>query len=156
MVQPRFHHGAVAGYAQTMVAHAEREQWADGETIDVSAAMMRLTLHIVCKALFDHDVTQDTDTIARTMDAVRAASEPSLLPGWLPTPHQRRTRRALADIQALIDRLVDERRRGGLRDDLLSMLLDVGLEPSLLRDNLVTLVLAGHENLLPPASEARA
>jgi cytochrome P450 len=106
---------------------------------------MRLTLRIVCKALFDHDVRDEADAIAATMEAVRRASEQSLLPDWVPTPGRLRARRAVAGMDALIARLVDERRAEGLRDDLLSMLLDVGLDATRVRDNLVTLFLAGHE-----------
>lgn len=145
LLQPRFHSRAIAGYGQTMVDHARDVSWGDGEVIDVSDAMMRLTLRIVCKTLFDHDVVGQTDTIAATMDALRRGSAQSLLPDWVPTPGRIRTRRAVADIDALIERLVAERRRDGLRDDLLSMLLDVGLDAQRVRDNLVTLFLAGHE-----------
>ncbi len=78
-----------------MVDHARDVSWADGERIDVSDAMMRLTLRIVCKTLFDHDVVGQTDTIAATMDALRRGSAQSLLPDWVPTPGRIRTRRAV-------------------------------------------------------------
>lgn len=145
LLQPRFHQRAIAGYAATMVGHTRAVAWGDGETVDVSDEMMRLTLRIVCQALFDHDVQDQADAIGATMDALRRASEQSLLPDWIPTPGRFRARRAVAGIDALIARLVAERREEGLRDDLLSMLLDVGLDPTLVRDNLVTLFLAGHE-----------
>lgn len=145
LMNTRFHRSAVAGYAVTMREHAERLDWPEGEVVDVSARMMDLTLRIVVKALFDHDVQDETDTVARTMDVLRQASRATALPTWIPTPASFRARRALRDLHALIDGLTEQRRAEGLREDLLSMLLDVGLEPDLVRDQLVTLFLAGHE-----------
>jgi cytochrome P450 len=145
LMQPRFHARAIAGYGQTMVAHAEALQWEDGQRLDVSEAMMQLTLRIVCKALFDHEVESDADDIASTMEALRQGSVRSLLPDWLPTPTAWRRRQAVRRIDALIARLIEERRSTGLRSDLLSMLLEVGLDEKLVRDDVVTLFLAGHE-----------
>jgi cytochrome P450 len=145
LTQPRFHARAITGYARTMVDHAEAVAWTDGERVDVSDAMMRLTLRIVCKALFDHEVRDDADHVAATMDALRHGTAQSLLPDWVPTPTRIAARRAVRRIDALIARLIEERTAGGLRDDLLSMLLDVGLDRRLVRDDVVTLFLAGHE-----------
>lgn len=145
VMNPRFHRRAIAGYAHTMVEHAERLRWVDGARLDVSAIMMRLTLHIVVKSLFDHDVTDDTDAVARTMHTLRRASRGSGLPAWLPTPQGLAARRALRDLHRIIDALVRTRHEEGLREDLLSMLIDVGMDGDQIRDQLVTLFLAGHE-----------
>ncbi|MCB9689434.1 MAG: cytochrome P450 [Alphaproteobacteria bacterium] len=145
LIQPRFHAKAIAGYGATMVEHAEAVALTDGEVVDVSALMMALTLRIVTKALFDHDVRSETDDVARSMEAFRDLTQLSLLPEWIPTPSRVRGRRAIGELDAIIARMVEERRRDGLREDLLSMLLDVGLEPALVRDDVVTLFLAGHE-----------
>ena len=145
LMNPRFHRKAIAGYAKTMVDHVERVALVDGVDVDVGAVMRRLTLHIVVKALFDHDVQGDADRVVTTMEALNDASRISVLPQWLPTPRTLRTRRAVRDLHGLIDDLVEAREREGLREDLLSMLLDVGLERRLVRDQLVTLFLAGHE-----------
>lgn len=144
-MNPRFQRGAVAGYAHTMVEHAARMAWPDGEVVDVSARMMQLTLGIVVRALFDHDVAGDADTVARTMNTLNGATQATMLPAWLPTPRTRAVRRAVRDLHGLIDGLIQSRRRDGLRDDMLSMLLDVGFDERLVRDQVVTLFLAGHE-----------
>jgi cytochrome P450 len=145
LMNPSFHRSAIAGYAETMRQHAEQVDWPDGEVVDVSERMMALTLRIVTKALFDHDVGDGTDTVARTMRALHALSDGTALPRWVPTPQSLRARRALRGLHALIEALISDREREGLRDDLLSMLLSVGLERPLVRDQLVTLFLAGHE-----------
>ncbi|MEM7789607.1 MAG: cytochrome P450, partial [Bacteroidota bacterium] len=143
LVQPAFRAKAIASYAATMVQHAEDVQWS--EAIDLSGEMMRLTLGIVCKALFDHDVRGDTDTVARAMEALREASQPDPWPAFVPTPRRLRARRAMADIDTLIASLVATRAPGDGHTDLLALLQAAGLTGRELRDELVTLFLAGHE-----------
>ena len=151
LIQPAFRQAAIRGYAATMVDHTERVAWEHGEVVDVSEAMMVLTLRIVCKALFDHDVAGtagtagETDTVAAAMEALREGTQGDLWPAWLPTPRRRRTARAIQAIDTLIERLMQELAERGLRHDLLSMLLDAGLSGRQVRDQLVTFFLAGHE-----------
>jgi cytochrome P450 len=147
LMQPAFHRKTLLTYAEHMTRHAEHIDWADGAEIDLSREMMELTLRIVCKTLFDHDVRGETDTVASVMEALRTESAGQLTPEWMPTPGRARRRRAIARMHALIARLVDQRAREGLRDDLLSLLLDVegGMSETQLRDEMMTLFLAGHE-----------
>src|SRR5215470_6287204 len=58
LAQPAFHKQRIAGYAATMIEYAARlrDRWRDGETVDMAQEMMRLTLAIVAKTLFDADV----------------------------------------------------------------------------------------------------
>ena len=147
LMQPAFHRKTIATYAEHITAHADRVDWPDGGQIDVDSEMMSLTLKIVCKTLFDHDVETDTDEVAAAMEALRMGVQPELLPAWVPTPRRRRMGRAMAGLDRIIDELVARRKQEGLRSDLLSLLLDVegGMSHQQLRDELVTLFLAGHE-----------
>src|SRR3954465_13066843 len=58
LMQPAFHRERIAGYGRTMVAHADRmrNEWTDGASLDIAQEMMRLTLSIAGKTLFDLDV----------------------------------------------------------------------------------------------------
>jgi len=147
LMQPAFHRKTIATYAQHITDHANRIDWSDGQTSDIDHEMMALTLKIVCKTLFDHDVHDETDEVAAAMEALRMGVQPEFLPGWVPTPRRRRLKAAKVGLDALIDKLVETRKREGLRGDLLSLLLDVegGMSHQQLRDELVTLFLAGHE-----------
>lgn len=144
-LQPGFRAAAVRGYGDRMVARAREVPWVDGGTTDVSADMMALTLDIVCRCLFDHDVSGDVAVVGRTMEALHGAVAAPPLPAWLPSPWRRRQRRAVAAIDALMADMMAARRASGLGDDLLSMLLAAGFDDRGVRDQLVTLFLAGHE-----------
>jgi len=143
-LQPGFRAAAIAGYADRMARAARSLPWHDGDTIDVSAQMMALTLRIVCDCLFHHDIRDDLATVGATMEALHAAVASPPWPRLLPNPWARRRERAVAAIDALIaDMVVRRRERPG--EDLLSMLLAAGFDDRGVRDQLVTLFLAGHE-----------
>ncbi len=156
LIQPAFRRERLDEYAQLVIQLAEEFAGglAEGQRIEVSRAMMELTLRIVSRALFDHEVAGDTDRVARATRALRAAfgGVGALLPPWLPTPRNRRIGRALADLDALIYDLVDRPRKGA-RPDLLSALAEAvdregdgtGMDRRQLRDELITMLLAGHD-----------
>ena len=144
-LQPGFRAKAIASYGQRMVGCAQSVPWHDGKSTDVSADMMALTLDIVCRCLFAHDIEADQQVVQATMQALNEAVSAPPLPGWLPTPWRRQRRQAVAAIDALIEGLVAHRAEQGLGDDLLSMLLAAELPPQAVRDQLVTFFLAGHE-----------
>jgi cytochrome P450 len=157
---PAFHRQRLAAYARVMVEYAARtsDAWRDGETLDISREMMRLTLAIVGKTLFDADVERDAGDVGRALGDVMELFNYMLLPysellEKLPLPHVRRFARARASLDAVIYRIIDERRASGEdRGDLLSMLMlaedEEGggrMSDEQVRDEAMTLFLAGHE-----------
>ncbi len=161
LAQPAFHRQRVSSYAATMVGYAEQTsgRWRDGETLDVAAEMMRLTLAVVGKTLFDADVESDADEVGAALTDVMSLFGYLMLPysellEKLPLPPRRRFERARARLDAVIYRIIDERRAGGVdRGDLLSMLVHAvdeegdrtGMTDEQLRDEAMTIFLAGHE-----------
>ncbi|MDE3153687.1 MAG: cytochrome P450 [Acidobacteriota bacterium] len=159
LAQPAFHRQQVETFASTMVDYAvrTRERWADGQTVDVLHEMMRLTLAIVGKTLFDAEVEAEAGEIGAALtEAVESfvtfASPITLVLDRLPTPRSRRFARARARLDDTIFRMIDRRRAlGSARDDLLSRLLQAqdadggGMSDELLRDEAMTLFIAGHE-----------
>jgi cytochrome P450 len=158
LAQPAFHRARIAGYASTMVEYTERllHEWQDGEERDIHAEMMRLTLQIVGKTLFDADVVRDAQDIGKSMELLLELSanfrRTILIPQWLPTPTNLRLERAIRQIEKVLYRIIAAKRASG-RDsgDLLSMLLAAQDEDGSrmtdqqLRDEAITLFLAGHE-----------
>ena len=158
LVQPAFHRAQIAAYAEIMVQYARRmlEGWRSGEERDVHQEMMRLTLGIVVKTLFDADVARDSQDIGKSLELLLELGanfrRTLFVPHWMPTPTNLRIKREIAFIESILYRIISERRASG-RDtgDLLSMLLHAQDEDGSrmtdkqLRDETITLFLAGHE-----------
>ena len=159
LAQPAFYRRRVAAYGAAMVEAAERHlaTWHHGETRDLHADLMRLTLDIVTQALFSAEVGGAAGEVGAALnDLLRAfmvrVSSPLPLPFGLPTPTNLRLRRAVGRLDRIVYRIIRERRAAGTdRGDLLSMLLqaedeDGGrLDDRQVRDQMLTLFIAGHE-----------
>lgn len=170
LMQPVFHGKRIQGYAGVMVGYASAaiDGWQDGEVREMSGEMMQLTMYIVAKTLFDADRTGLAGLAGGVGQAVGTLQEiinhdlQSLWvpPVWAPTPRNQQRREVNRSLDAAIDQIVTLRRSqadagasGGMADrgDLLSMLLQArdetgaGLSDRDLRDELVTIFLAGHE-----------
>ena len=160
LIQPAFHRQRIAAYAEDMTRYAEqtRRRWKDGETRDMAAEMLRLTLAVVGKTLFNAEVEGEAGEIGDALTEVIALFHTLMLPmadllEKLPLPSVRRFARARARLDATIYRLIAQRRASGEdRGDLLSMLLlaqdedDGGRMTDLqVRDEALTIFLAGHE-----------
>lgn len=161
LASPAFHRTRVESYADTMATYARRraEQWHDGETLDVSREMAAYTLAVVGKTLFDADIEREAHEIGAALTASIEAFNFMTLPMGellmrLPFPAVRRFERARDRLDATIYRMIAERRASGEdRGDLLSMLLLAqdtegdggGMSDVQLRDEAMTLLLAGHE-----------
>jgi len=160
LAQPAFHRERIAAYARLMVEFTERmlQSWADGQVRDVQDDMMRLTLEIVAKTLFDAEIGGETGDARSAMETLMRsfiARTGSLVnpPHWLPTPLNLRVERAIRRLERILVNIIAQRRQSGEdRGDLLSMLLhaqdeDSGRQMSdrQLRDEVMTLFMAGHE-----------
>ena len=159
LIAPAFTLKRIASYADTMAERAARSvaSWRDGETFDASEAMMRLTLEIVGKTLFDAEVGSDAAAVGDALTELMSNMVASLssilpMPPVVPTPRNLGSRRATARLDAIIYRLIAERRKDPRdRGDVLSMLLAAQDEDGTvmtdrqIRDEAMTLFLAGHE-----------
>src|SRR6266540_2902241 len=159
LASPAFHRERVAGYGRTMVRYAEDrvEMWRDGEEVDHHDEMTALTLRIVARTLFDTDVTPRIQEVARIGTEIqdfyfgRFASLRFLIPTWMPTPGNRRLASGIRRLDEVVYDIIRERRPGEDRGDLLSLLLlardesGAGMTTRQVRDEVMTLLLAGHE-----------
>lgn len=146
-------------YADSMVsaAHRSLDDWSSGQEIAIHKGMAELTLDIVGRTLFDADVREAAREVG---DALKVISDfyntvlesPVQPPDWWPSPGMRRFRRAVRNVDRIVTQIIEERRRSGEdRGDLLSALLraqdegGAGMSDQQLRDECITLFLAGHE-----------
>jgi cytochrome P450 len=143
-----------------MVELTERmlASWADGQIRDAQDDMMRLTLEIVARTLFDSEIGTDSAEASAAMETLMASfiartGKLVALPHWVPTPLNLRVEMAARRLDRIILKIIADRRRSGEdRGDLLSMLMHAQDEDSgrrmtdqQLRDEAMTLFMAGHE-----------
>lgn len=161
LAQPAFHHPRVAAYGETMIQFAREmtARWGSGSTFDIHRSLLQLTLRIAGKCFFDSNVESDVQTISDAVTAFMGFLPLAFLPFpglalKMPLPFIRRIRTSQRKLDALIDRMIADRRSSGKdRGDLLSMLLasvDIedqtgGMTDRQVRDECLTLLLAGHE-----------
>lgn len=154
LVAPAFAHQRVSKYAGVMKEHASAAQsrWRDGSQIEIDQEMMRLTLGIVGKTLFDVDLLDRAATLGRDIAALQSAL---LLQMRVPfrLPMQGRNQAAIARLNETVYGMIRDRRATGIdKGDVLSMLLlsideETGehLTDEQVRDEAMTLFIAGHE-----------
>ncbi len=159
IVRPAFHKHRIDAYGKVMVDYTVDmlERWQDGAAFDFNDEMMELTLRIVCKCLFDKDVLNDAPTVGSAMKVIEEVlvahvNLPIPLPRWWPSKGNRRKIRAIDDIEKIVMRLLADAREADVdTGDLMSMLVRARYEDGSamtdkqLRDELMTLVFAGHE-----------
>jgi cytochrome P450 len=157
LVQPAFHERRISGYAEEMVAAAEAHEaaWQPGQRVDMAAEMSTLTLAIVGRTLFGSDLRAESDAVAAALGISMAAYRRLLIPGGslllrLPLRSTRRTFDAGDRLDAVVRQIITARPAGDDRGDVLSLLLSasedgVGMSAEQVRDEVMTLLIAGHE-----------
>ncbi|MBC8167142.1 MAG: cytochrome P450 [Bryobacteraceae bacterium] len=159
LAQPAFHRERLANYAATIVSCADRAQarWIAGQTLEMSSEMMRLTLAVVGLTLFSSDIENDATEVGQALTDVLSTFGTMMLPfsdliRHLPIHSIQRAKRAQKLLDATIYKIIADRRKAGTDNgDLLSMLLmaaddgDGGMTDKQVRDEAMTLMLAGHE-----------
>jgi cytochrome P450 len=164
LLQPAFHREAIASMATTMVTAAEETaaRWdglPPGEPIDVSREMMRLTLTVAARSLLGVEASEDAARIGSSIDQTllhvfRRIESMVAFPLIVPTPANRRFVAARAQLDAWIMAMISRRRleRSG-PPNFLDLLLDARdadtgaqLSDRELRDEVMTMLMAGHES----------
>jgi cytochrome P450 len=160
LMQPVFRKSRIEGYAGSMAALARRtrDRWHPGQEIDSTEEMMQLTMFIASIALFGHDIEEDADAVSHNMTLLleyftRLVSPFFSLLLKLPLPSTLRFHAAVRDLDAVIYRMIEQRRVSpGAGDDLLTRLMQAKddetqaqMTEAQLRDELLTLLIAGHE-----------
>ncbi len=170
---PAFHRQRISAYGDKIVSitAAESHLWQSGQTIDINAAMMELSLRIVARTLFDTEVTPDILSI--NVEANTIMGLYNFLVAFpmiervlhLPIPGIVKFRRSRARLDSIVGGLISARREemrsnpGRDRGDLLSMLIASryesddqtpghdGMDDTQIRDEVLTIFLAGYETV---------
>jgi cytochrome P450 len=164
LVSPAFHRQRLVTYSGVMVDYSAKlsDEWARlaqrPAEVDMASEMMRLTLQVVGKTLFDANVGDEanevSEAVTTAMELFRRSTNPiGPLLERLPLPSNRRFAEARQRLDGIVLGMIQQRRASGEdRGDLLSMLLlaqdDAGraaMTDTQVRDEAMTLFLAGHE-----------
>jgi cytochrome P450 len=160
LIQPVFHHGNLKDIAVIMRERARQraESWRAGQTLNLNQEMHALTLTIVAEALFGTEVGERTGRVSQLMETVMETfflfmSPLASLFEFFGHPKLKRAAKARRELSAIVQTMIDERRKTNqTRKDLLTLLFaaqdpetGLGMSDEQLRDEVMTLFLAGHE-----------
>jgi cytochrome P450 len=160
LVAPSLQRRQIAHYADVMVEQTERtvDDWEEGQELDIHRQVTEITLRIVVQALFDLQMDGRLERIAGAIDDTMEFVDEIRHSAWrftpdaIKSPKERRFEAARDHLDEIIYDLIDRRRaREEEGDDLLYRLLEATDEEGnqmtdeQLRDEVITLFLAGHE-----------
>ncbi|WP_419880422.1 cytochrome P450 [Peribacillus sp. B-H-3] len=159
MIQPSFKKTDIMKYGQDMIdiAKSYTSAWKGGEERIITHDMMDLTLAIVSKTMFSKEFEDGYQIIGDSIEtsmrmAIKRMRNLFSLPLWIPTKNNRKFKKAVKQLDNVLYSLIGERREGmGSEKDMLEILLaarsedGIGMTDTQVRDELMTIFLAGHE-----------
>jgi cytochrome P450 len=163
LVQPVFSHRHVQSFAPAIVEAARKRfaGWTPGTTVDLAAEMRTFTMDVIGRVLFGTDLAGDAERVGRAVSRLQSSVMlVSILPSFVPLTRVRTVAeravpsvaRASDTLESLVTRIIDDRIAAPHEDpsDLLDLLLATRSDEQPLRrdeiqDEVMTLVLAGHE-----------
>ena len=159
LIQPGFSRQFHDDLAGIVKRHTGRlaEDWRRAPRRDLYRDMTQLTVRIAAEAFLGVSSEDDSHEVAEHLEVIHADFEHRFqqlfnLPVWLPTRRNRRLRSAVRGLTDIIDRMIVERQRDAAeRRDALALMLQArdetgkGMPRKLLRDEVMTLLLAGHD-----------
>ncbi|MGJ9383694.1 cytochrome P450 [Salipaludibacillus sp. CF4.18] len=160
MIQPSFKKSHISSYAQDMIdtTHSFISKWKNEEEKVITDDMMDIALGIITKTMFSMDFEEGAKKLGEPMDAVMKIGVKRMrsliqLPLWLPTKNNRKLKKAVSKLDQEIYQIIERRRQEpGVHSDLLGVLMEAkdeddgeGMSDLQLRDELMTIFLAGHE-----------
>ena len=151
LMEPPLHPSRLPDYTQMMISQTDRvtSQWQDGETVDLLVESRKIALLIIMQTLFNKDVWND---LPRIWSPILKAIE-YISPGaWIIWRNMPRFgyRKPLKALDEYLFEIINNRRKqnseGGKQFvDLLQHLINAGLTDKIIRDQMLTMLIAGHD-----------
>jgi cytochrome P450 len=162
LMSPRYTPKGVDQFADIMIdaTHQMLERWQalpEGQVLPINVEMMRLTMSVISRSMFTIDIGEDFAEAGQALAFILefAAKRTMTLidpPLWLPTPMNRKLKKALETLDGFLYGIIGQRRQQPPGDDLLSILMHVRDEETgevmsdeQLRDEVLITFFAGHE-----------
>lgn len=147
LMEPPLHPSRLADYRQMMIEQVDRvsSTWKDGETVDMLVESRKIALSIIMQALFSKDVREDLPRIwTPILKAIQYISPgPWIFWRRMPRPGYKKHLRVLDEY--LFGIIEERRKRQEDRPDLLQHLIEAGLDNDTIRDQMLTMLIAGHD-----------
>ncbi len=146
-MMPSLHKKMLTAYVEMFRHYTDQvtATWQDGQTRDMLIEMRRVALLILVGTLFRVDFTSDIDELWPSILKMLQHISPGLWMFWTNAPGGNATP-ALHAVDQYLYTIIKERREendGG--EDLLSVLIASGMDDGLIRDQLLTMFIAGHD-----------
>jgi cytochrome P450 len=145
-ILPYLQRSRLGVYSHSMMKATEQvcRSWQPEQSVDMLVEMRRLALLILMDTLFDVDMTPDLERLFPAILRTLSYISPGAWLVWrkIPRPGYQW---ALKELDAYFYQLIAARRQRGAGNDLLSHLIEVGLPDDLIRDQVMTLFIAGHD-----------
>ena len=146
LMEPELHPSVLPRYVKTMLAQTDRvtAEWQDGGTVDLLVENRKIALLIIMETLFGVDVWGDLPKIwdsGAEGYRIHLSGSVDLLAANSPPGYKRH----LAALDAWLYGIIRLRRDAAPRQDLLQHLIDAGLEDDRIRDQMLTMLIAGHD-----------
>ena len=146
LMEPSLHPSQFDGYTHMMLEKTRQVTaiWQDGQTLDMLVESRKIALLIIMQALFSVDVWDDLSLIWKPILKAIQYISPGAWILWrkLPRPGYRKHLRTLDEY---LYRIIEERRKEKDGHDLLQHLIDAGLDDDTIRDQILTMLIAGHD-----------
>lgn len=140
------HPSRIPCYTKTMIEQTDRVSatWKDGEFVDMLVEGRKIALLVIMKTLFTKDVGDDLPKLWHPILKAIKFISPGMWILWrnIPRPGYKKDLKKLDEYLYCI---IADRRMGSFEPDLLQHLIDAGLTDGVIRDQMLTMLIAGHD-----------
>ena len=146
LMEPSLHPGKLPDYAEMLLAQTNRvtSAWQNGQTIDMLVEGRKIALLIIMDALFSVDAWDDLPhiwtPILKTIEFISPG--PWIFWRKIPRPGYRKH---FQQLDEYLYRIIRDRRADSSKQDLLQHLIDASLDDTIIRDQMLTMLIAGHD-----------
>lgn len=153
LMEPPLHPARLPDYTQMMISQTDRvtSQWQDGEVVDMLVESRKIALLIIMQTLFSKDVWNDLQKIWKPILKAIEYISPGAWIIWRNMPRFG-FRKPLRELDEYLFGIIEERRKNkevwkaeSGKSDLLQHLIDAGLTDKVIRDQMLTMMIAGHD-----------
>lgn len=158
--QPAFNHQAIKSYFNVVQSNCQEliEHWNQNEQANASKEMSKITMNVICETLFSTRIPFGSDlwndmTFALEWIGQRALRNPFVTPLWIPTKNNQQFKRSVENLNEVIFNIIKDKKKDNQHpNDLLSRFMNPeeqnleGMSDQELRDEMMTIFIAGHES----------